>query len=328
MKKYKLAACGGTFDLFHKGHRDFLLYVLKSSEKIVVGITSDQFVHNKKNYESYEKRKKSVKEFLDSQDARDEIIKIDDIYGPTLSNQYLFDVLFVTEDSRSGADQINKKREELGLKTLEIIERGLYKTSDGKAISSTRIKNGEIDRVGNLYFDKLINFDFILPNNFRGKLSQPFGELIVDFDKLLAEGGFDLMKTVTVGDAVTKSFLKLDLVPLLSIIDLQINRKKEFSDIFDLGFDKNIKFERVENTAGGISHDLINRMKDVFESDISAIQIVGEDDLAVIPVVLSAPLGYEIYYGQPGKGVVRIIVTEEKKNEIKNLISKFERKVI
>ena len=58
------------------------------------------------------------------------------------------------------------------------------------------------------------------------------------------------------------------------------------------------------------------------------IKVNGEEDMAVIPVVLASPLGYEIYYGQPGKGVVKIIVTEKIKGEIKNLISKFRRKVL
>jgi hypothetical protein len=58
------------------------------------------------------------------------------------------------------------------------------------------------------------------------------------------------------------------------------------------------------------------------------IKVNGEEDLAVIPVALAAPLDCEIYYGQPGKGVVKIKVTERVKNEIKLLISKFTQKVL
>jgi len=62
--------------------------------------------------------------------------------------------------------------------------------------------------------------------------------------------------------------------------------------------------------------------------------------LAVIPVIHASPLGCEIYYGQPARhasksvaggpreGVVKIVVTEKIKGEIKNLISKFRRKVL
>ena len=341
MKQYKLAACGGTFDLFHKGHKSFLISIFKLSEKIVIGITSDDFALSKNNLEPFELRKKAVEEFLNLENINAEIIEIDDVFGPTLSDKYHFDALFVTEDSVRGASLINTKRKELGLGVLEVNKIKLLNTLDGKTLSSTRIRNGEVDREGNIYIDRnLLDADYLLPDNLRKSLSRPFGELIVDFDQWISVKDFDLSKTVTVGDAITKSFVKLNLIPRLAIVDLQINRKKAFSDIFELGFDENIKFERVKNPAGGISHDLINLVKDVFESDISAIQIVGEDDLAVIPVVLSAPLSYEIYYGQParltsesvagrpGKGVVRIVVTEEKKNEIKNLISKFERKVI
>ncbi|HZJ18601.1 MAG TPA: DUF359 domain-containing protein, partial [Patescibacteria group bacterium] len=53
------------------------------------------------------------------------------------------------------------------------------------------------------------------------------------------------------------------------------------------------------------------------------ILIKGEDDLAVLPLILCAPLNFYIYYGQPDKGVVEILVTEDVKEKAYKLASRF-----
>ena len=45
--EYKLVASGGTFDHFHKGHREFLKKQLEISERVLIGITSDKFANSK-----------------------------------------------------------------------------------------------------------------------------------------------------------------------------------------------------------------------------------------------------------------------------------------
>ena len=47
-KKFKTAVVGGTFDHFHKGHKSFLNYGLSVSQKLIIGITSDEYVKNLK----------------------------------------------------------------------------------------------------------------------------------------------------------------------------------------------------------------------------------------------------------------------------------------
>jgi len=43
------------------------------------------------------------------------------------------------------------------------------------------------------------------------------------------------------------------------------------------------------------------------------VHIKGEEDLLTLPAVLFAPLDSVVCYGQPGKGMVLVKVTEEKK---------------
>lgn len=329
-KKFHLSICGGTFDLFHKGHESFLHEAFKYSEEIIIGITSDKFAEPKKTFESFLERKKSVQEFLDRFSYKGKIIKINDVFGPTLDKNYNLEAIFITSDSLPGAKLINVKRKVFSLPELEVIEINLEKSPDSRIISSNRIRNGEIDRRGNLFIDeKTLNRDFVLPESLREKLSKPFGELIENFPQYLKKENLHGKTFISIGDVTTNIFLKNNIIPKLSIIDFKVNRVKKFNNASELGF-KDQKIEEVSNPAGRITSELILKVKRFFnegEKDL-VIKINGEEDLAVIPSILAAPLGCEIYYGQPNKGVVKIIVSENKKTEIKSLLSKFTPKVL
>lgn len=319
MKKYHLSACGGTFDLFHKGHEDFLNSIYRDSEKIIIGITSDKFAESKSLYESFKKREDSLRRFISDNKINAQILKIDDIYGPTLSDKYKFDALFVTEDSVKGAEKINQKRKTSGLSPLKIVKIALLRSLDGKVLSSTRIKNGEVDRNGESYTDENLNCDYLLPDNLREKLSKPFGEVI---PKIKKSG-----KIIAIGDETVKTFTSKKLYPSLSIVDLKNNREKKYGSVTELGLSSE-KIIKAHNPSGCITKELFKAVKNGLTINNSTIMVEGEEDLAVIPAVLFAPLGCAVYYGQPGQGIVEIIVTEQKKVEIKLLLSQFTRKVI
>jgi len=145
---YKETVLGGTFDRLHAGHKIMLtIAVLSTERKMVVGITGDEMLKNKKHgdvMQPYALRASTTLWFLQAIDPSltYEIIEINDPYGPTLTGPS-FNAIIVSEETRKGADEINEKRRANGLLPLEVIVVGLVKApsglGDGK-LSSTALR--------------------------------------------------------------------------------------------------------------------------------------------------------------------------------------------
>ncbi|MFI5265191.1 MAG: pantetheine-phosphate adenylyltransferase [Candidatus Levyibacteriota bacterium] len=322
--KYRLVVCGGTFDKFHQGHKDFLDFVINLGDRVILGLTSDLYIQQYKNglgIEPFEMRKKVLENHLESLKKKDavEIISIDDHFGPTLSNEYVFDSLAVTSSTEEMGAQINTEREKKGMQPLPLEVFTLTLAEDGKPITSTRIRNGLIDRDGKPYIKKeWLEHSLMLPQVLREELAKPLGEIIQDVPLAL-----DSSKTITVGDMVTKTFRDKNIQPKLSVIDNKIERSEH---PFDLkGFDGNIL--EIKNPAGTVSSELTNEILRLSKKDGARKEIIvidGEEDLAVLPVLLAFPLGFHVFYGQPGKGMVQIIISEEIKNKARAFLQQFE----
>jgi pantetheine-phosphate adenylyltransferase len=144
---------GGTFDILHKGHKILISKALEVAEKqghIFIGITSEEFFRNKKNLKTFEERKKNVLDYISKKKTVNQVVvkPINDKYGPSVDGD--FDAIVVSPETIKTAEEINKKRREIGKKPLKIIEIPFILAEDNKPISSSRIKKGEIDTNGNL----------------------------------------------------------------------------------------------------------------------------------------------------------------------------------
>jgi len=144
---------GGTFDILHKGHKTLIKHALRTAGSngfLFIGVTTDKMTRNKKNVKPFEQRKRAISEYLYEKKptANITIKPIKDKYGPTLEKE--FDAIIVSPETLETAEEINDKRTEIGKKPLKIIKIPFVLAEDGKPISSSRIKKGEIDTDGKI----------------------------------------------------------------------------------------------------------------------------------------------------------------------------------
>lgn len=328
--RYKLVAAGGTFDRFHKGHEALLNKAFKVSEKVIIGVTSDNWVKRenkilKEIILPYNKRVSDLKNFLKSKGflGREIIEKLENVYGPTVINGNV-SALVVTRETRKGANEINRLRKNKGSKRLEIIECAFITSPDHYHISSTRIRLGQIDRKGNILASQ--PFGKHLPKNLRNALAKPIDTHFINVREIINK---DIKPVIfiAVGDVVYQELTNLKAVPDIAIIDLKINRKTYKAKVVDFDY-------VVKNRPGTVSKTLIKILKKAIKNYLKnkkpqIIKVIGEEDLAVIPAILASPLESVIVYGQPKinktrAGVVRVLVTEEKKKWVVDLLKRFQ----
>lgn len=320
--KYKLSALGGTFDLFHSGHKELLNFAFGLSERVTIGVVSDEFAKDlkKENIWSYKKRKDSVISFLDGINCKErmEILKLDDSFGPTVRNVD-FEALIVGDDVVYGAKLINKKRVELKMKPLSIEISPTYK-KDNLRVSSTLIRKGIINRDGVNLVEKLTRSSFKLPATLRNELKKPFGIVYEEVSKKLKG------TTITVGDRTTYDFLKNGHLPKLSIIDFKIQKKRTFANFMDLGFKNSINVFNVKNSRSNITKELSQNIFNALSDESPALIIVdGEEDLATMPAVLLSPISSYVYYGLRGVGLIEVKVSVESKDKFLKILNRLEK---
>ena len=142
---------GGTFDNFHKGHEELLRVAFDLSESVLIGISSDQFAQRFRTgeVESFKNRSDVVKHYCEQLGKGYKVTEINDFYGPSTTDPDL-SAIFVSEETSLRAKEINAVRRKKGLKKLVVVEVPFFLAKDGRPVSSERIRNGEIDRDGNL----------------------------------------------------------------------------------------------------------------------------------------------------------------------------------
>jgi hypothetical protein len=159
---------------------------------------------------------------------------------------------------------------------------------------------------------------WFLPESERGKFKGPFGALFPDIEKAL-EYLCDA-PIYAVGDVVTRNLRRKGIVPELSVIDG--NTMREPCKCTPLLPVKRIE---VKNPAGFITEELICALKTGMENPPALVHVDGEEDLAVIPLVMMLPEKSAVLYGQPCEGVVVRIVDSASKKRAEELFSLFVR---
>lgn len=140
---------GGSWDFFHSGHRYMLLAAIERSDRIDVGVSSNEMLREKLGGEpenSFRERKKNVEAFLERHGVEEfRTIELNGIYGNAVEEG---ESLLVTPETEKNGRKINSKRRELGREELELYWLEKLEAEDGEIISSTRIRNREINENG------------------------------------------------------------------------------------------------------------------------------------------------------------------------------------
>ena len=153
MAKFELVATGGTFDIIHAGHMRLLSKAFEVSSSVIIGLASDELAvrRGKIPFHNYQQRlgdlTVAIKENFAGCSFR--ISRLDNDFGPAVLEEGV-QALIVSEETHGQGEILNSMRAERGLLPVEIITVPMVQAKDGTRISTTRIKNSEIDANGNL----------------------------------------------------------------------------------------------------------------------------------------------------------------------------------
>ena len=326
MAKLERCLVGGTFDRFHDGHKELLLTALDVAELVEVWITNDVMSAAKSPFlQSFEDRREAILSWADERITTHEL---EDNLGPAPIRKDC-DGIICTPETLSNCQSINEIRLNNGLLPLEIIEVSHTLDETGGIISSTRIRAGLIDKNGKQWLKESDRSKtYLFHRGLDSELKEPAGELFLGPEQSpevamsaamenIAPGGI-----IAVGDVSVETLLEMGVTPDIGLVDGMTKRSELIEKVNLSSFDILLK---ADNPAGAITPSLIDSIDAALHNDqTTCIEVDGEEDLAPIIVHLLAPLGTNVIYGQPGKGVVLRITSLAAKEQCRGLLSRFE----
>ncbi len=174
-----------------------------------------------------------------------------------------------------------------------------------------------------------------LPESLREFLAKPHGRLYRGKGLETIEKIQELKRyspLVCVGDLVTYYAFKAGYEPDLVVIDLKTVRDRIDSEMVAYLKSKLSYYveKKVKNPPALITPELANvlveSVKELKDRKRKIYVFVeGEEDLATLLLVYLLPYDSLILYGQPGEGVVALVVDKEQKNIILGVLEQMER---
>ncbi|MDG7008360.1 MAG: pantetheine-phosphate adenylyltransferase [Nitrososphaerota archaeon] len=149
--KYATVATGGTYDHIHRGHLAMLTRSFEVGDRVVIGVTSDAFAlkEGKKPDQKYDERVRALEALVRAKfpGRRYLIAKLDDYFGPGITSPDV-QAIVVSRETAKRVPIANAARAAKGFAPLDVVTVDYVLADDREPISSTRIRNGEIDTEG------------------------------------------------------------------------------------------------------------------------------------------------------------------------------------
>lgn len=330
---------GGTFDHLHAGHVELLRVGSSSCVNLEVYVTTDRMAAAKSGrMQAHRVRVEAIEEWASKAD-RDgvSVYPLDNEHGPAPFRDDC-DAIVCTPETVPNCDAINRLRAENGLSPLELIVVEPVRGSDGEIVSSSRIRAGIIDTDGEPWLRVgEPTTTASMPTELDSDLKRPMGDLHQGGEDdpsiaiASALAGISDSKDadgplIAVGDVTVLALLKSGIVPWVSVIDGMTQRSpwSGAASIEGASFDRTIN---CTNRAGTVTPSLVRACRKAVGDETTAlIRVDGEEDLAPIPLLLLAPLGAHLLYGQPDEGVVVRTVDLAAKRRARSLLDAFEQR--
>ncbi len=337
MEMFDIGLIGGTFDRFHKGHLHLISKSMEHCNELEIWINSDNLAKKKDSrIQSWEERHHNIKSSLDEELlSRISFGELEDKYGPAPIHEKA-QVIFSTDDTIENCLEINKLRIINELDPLEIVFLELQNAWDGIPISSSRIRDGVIDREGNSWIPESIRSGTItLTSEVEVELKDPFGMLFsgpekdptVAMREALSHIENQPGPIIAVGDVTVLTMHQLGKTPDISLIDGLTKRESwgESKNIDQSQYDQRLNCSSPPGSLTASLLDACDNAINLWMEDRSStiIYVEGEEDLAPLLLHPLSPIGAVVMYGQPGKGVVVRICGEESKERCRQLLESF-----
>ena len=334
---HPLGLLGGTFDCFHAGHLALVERGLVECEVLEIWLTSDALAQLKDARTcSWNERASDLLDSIGRAAAqRVSLHTLEDEDGPAPIHEVATAIL-CTPETRAGCARINSMRAANDLPDLAVIEVEHVLAADGKPISSSRIRAGEIDREGLAWIPESARTGrIVLTPAVEAELKDPFGQLVpgpeddpsVAMSQVLAQIEFETGPLIAVGDVTVLALQELDHPADIALIDGRTKRQPwESADAIDASvYDKVL---RCQSPAGSLTPSLLEACAQALtawmdDGSSHLIEVDGEEDLAPLFLHPLAPMGAVVLYGQPGKGVVVRRTNEDAKQRCRRLLSGF-----
>jgi len=151
--------------------------------------------------------------------------------------------------------------------------------------------------------------DLELPEDLREELGKPIGKLVSAWS--LRKHLENSPRTISVGDVVTITLLQMNLEPDVAVFDYKTQRSEDYKAKERIA-KMSGRLVKVENPPAKITRALWKAVKDAVNAkDRVKIEVVGEEDLAALVAIATAPEGAHVIYGLPRRGLMVVDVNHD-----------------